>query len=72
MADDEYSEFSQWAHKKRVKKASLDRRRFIMAFSQVVEDLCLTNDEIAKYDDRDYFYKVLHARLDTNAREENA
>ena len=63
MCQDQYSEFMEWVYKNYVKKTSIEKRKFNKIYSQLMNDNNLTEDEILKLDDREYFYQILHSRL---------
>jgi len=62
MMEDEYSEFTEWAKKKLVKNVALEKREFESVYAQIIKDDSLSDEQVSGYDDREYFYEVLHTR----------
>jgi len=70
MAEDDFSEFTEWAKKSQVKNQEIQKRIFDKVYCDMASDPACTDEQIESMDDRESRFKALHTRYYTEVKEE--
>ena len=71
MMEDDYSQFTEWAKKSRVKETKIEKRIFEDVYIQMLSDDSFSDEMISSIDLREERYKTLHTKFFKNSKEED-